>query len=67
MDLSGIFNYIFTGEHVATLLTIIIAIVIYELMKKSVKKSVAYITRRKTKAGLVIFLIALIGLAWWIL
>jgi len=67
MDFSGILNYIFTQEHIATLLTIVIAIVIYELLKKAVRKSVGYIVQRKTKAGLVIFIVALIALAWWII
>ena len=43
MDFSGILNYIFTQEHIATLLTIVIAIVLYELLKKGVRGGVGYI------------------------
>ena len=55
-----IISYIFSQERLLTLFTIIIAIILYEILKKSVKKTVGYITQRKTKAGLVILFIVII-------
>ena len=58
----NIIQYLFTSEHIATILTIVIAIVIYELLKKSVRKGVGYVTQRKSKAGIIILFIAVIAL-----
>ena len=55
-----IISYIFSQERLLTLFTIIIAIILYEIIKKSVKKTVGYITQRKTKAGLVILFVVII-------
>ena len=55
-----IISYIFSQDRLLTLVTIIIAIVMYELLKKGVRKTVGYITARKTKAGLIILFITLI-------
>ena len=55
-----IISYIFSQERLLTLFTIIIAIILYEILKKSVKKTVGYITQKKTKAGLVILFIVII-------
>ena len=60
MILTDILNYVFSQERLLTLATIIIAIIMYEMLKKGVKKGVQYITARKTKAGLVILIITIL-------
>jgi len=59
-DLGSIFAYVFSQERLLTLVTVIIAIIIYELLKKGVKKGVSYITARKTKVGLLILIITIL-------
>ena len=58
--LQGITQYLFTSEHIATILTIIISIVIYELLKKGAKKSVGYVTAKKSRAGVFILILAIL-------
>jgi len=59
--LNKIGSYIFTREHIITIISIVLAIAAYELLKKSSKKLVGFIVQKsRSKVGIVIIILCIL-------